>query len=327
MSAPGPDVTVVVVAYNCAPFLGDCLSSILGGQGTSPRAEIVVVDNASSDDSVGVARSFGHSVRVVRNEENVGFGAAVNQAAATSRALYLLLVNPDAVLAPGAIAELVAFADAHEGHGLYGGRAVEPDGTLDPKSCWGLPSLWSMFCFATGLSSVFDSSPLFNPTALPGWGRDTVREVGAISGCLLLARRSAWDALGGFDEDFFLYGEDIDLGARARAAGFRPVVVPTAQVVHAVGGSTPEAAARTILLLRGRATYLRKRWAQPAQLIGLALLQGGVAGRAAVESLTARRRDVVGRRWRTAWASRRGWVAGYVGSPGARAGASGQRLA
>ena len=135
------------------------------------------------------------------------------------------------------------------GHGLYGGRTLWPDGTVCPGSCWGKPSLWSLFCFSTLLSTVFKGSRVFDPESLGGWQRDTVREVDIVTGCLLLAPREVWDELGGFDERFFMYGEDGDLALRAAAsraaAGHHPGCGHHARgrclVRHAVGQGRPAA--------------------------------------------------------------------------------------
>ena len=108
----------------------------------------------------------------------------------------LLLLNPDSVVHEGAVRELVEFARVNPGHGLYGGRTLWPDGTVCPGSCWGKPSLWSLFCFSTLLSTVFKGSRVFDPESLGGWQRDSVREVDIVTGCLLLAPREVWDELG-----------------------------------------------------------------------------------------------------------------------------------
>ncbi|MDY7106584.1 MAG: glycosyltransferase family 2 protein [Actinomycetota bacterium] len=307
----GCDVSVVIVSYRSADVLEPCLRSVCAAM-AGLDGEIIVVDNASPDDSRAVAAAM-PGVRVLGLDDNLGFGPAVNRGAAASAGRHLVLVNPDAEIGPDALVELIRFADEHPAHGIYGGRARTPDGSADPRSCFGLPSPWSMFCFATGLSSAFRRSPVFDPTSLGRWPRDTVREVGAVSGCLLLAPRRAWDELGGFDEDYFLYGEDIDLGARAWEAGLRPVVVPGAEVVHRVGASTPDGVERTVRLLTGRATYLRKRWHGTARVWGRAMLVVGVAGRAGAEAvLAALGGPDRGDRWRRVWRRRRTWMAGYA---------------
>ncbi len=315
MTGPGdggrPDVSVIIVAYRSEADLPDCLDSIAPAAGEVAH-ELIVVDNASPDASAEVARAHRPDAVVLDEETNHGFGRAVNLASRHARGRYLLLVNPDARLHPGTIDALVTFADEHPGHGFYGGRVLTPSGELDPKSCWGLPSAWSAFCYATGLSSAFRRSRLFDPTSLGPWERDDVREVGAVSGCLLLVSTEAWATVGGFEETYFLYGEDIDLGWKAHAAGYRPVITPTATLTHAVGGSTGDPVRRTEWLLIARSTYFRLRWSPLASRWGLATLVAGVGLRMAGERLRAR----LGRpssqpRWTELWARRGEWLAGF----------------
>jgi GT2 family glycosyltransferase len=204
----------------------------------------------------------------------------------------------------GADDRLVAFADAHPGHGLYGGRTVDPDGRLDPRSCWGFPSLWSTACFATGLSSMAKGSALLDPESLGPWARDTVREVDVVTGCLCLVPRGVWDELGGLDERFFVYGEDVDLALRARAAGYRPLLCPEATVVHEVGAASASRTDKLVLLHRGKVSLFRKHWRPAAASTGVALLRAGVGLRA-----VAARRDPS---WRDLWQRRAEWADGHA---------------
>ena len=123
-----------------------------------------------------------------------------------------------------------------------------------------------MTSFALGLTTFFRGSALFDPESLGSWKRDTVREVGMITGCLLLAPMASWRALGGFDERYFMYGEDADLAFRARAAGYRPIITPDACIVHDIGGASATRRDRLRLLYQGKATLLRdhfRGWRRP----------------------------------------------------------------
>ena len=154
-------------------------------------------------------------------------------------------------------------------------------------SCWGRPTLWSLLCFATGLSAAFPRNARFNPEGLGPWARDTEREVDIVSGCLLLVRRPVWERLGGFDERFFMYGEDADLGIRARAAGYRSMITPDAEIVHLLGGSSP-AVDKEVMLFRGKVTLLKKLWSGPAASLSLGLLWSGVWLRAHAAAVVRR---------------------------------------
>ena len=300
---PSADVSVVLVAYNSAAWLDRCLASVTRGS-RGLDVEVLVVDNASHDESIGVAQR--HDVQLLRNHQNVGFAAAVNQGVDASTGHWILLLNPDTEMSAGAIDQLIEFAIEHPRHGLYGGRTVHEDGTLDPRSCWGEPTLWSLACFATGLSTIMARSRIFNPEALVGWERDSVREVGIISGALLLVSRNTWNRLGGLDERFFVYGEDADLAARARTAGYAPVIVPDAVVMHAVGASSDTKSGKLVLLLAGKLTYVDLHWPMTTAIPGRWLLRGGVALRA-VGARASRR----GKPWLEAWRRRNEWWAGF----------------
>lgn len=299
------DVAIVMVSYNCADWISRCLSSLPAALG-DVKAEVVVVDNASSDDSARVVAERHPDVTLLRNEKNVGFAAAVNQGANASTAPWVLLLNPDMEARPGSLETLMQFADDNPGHGIYGGRTLREDGSVEPSSCWALPTLWSMACFATGLSTLFPKSRLFDPEAMGHWQRDSVREVGMVTGCLLLVDRSTWDRLGGLDERYFVYGEDADFSARARAIGCRPIVTPRAEVVHAIGVSSGGGGGKMPLLLAGKVTYARTHYSPMAAAIACALLRVGVAVRAAGSRATGR-----GAKWAIAWQRRAEWTDGF----------------
>lgn len=301
------DVSVVVVTYNAAEWTGRCLDALLGPGRPARSLQVVVVDNNSDEPTREQLRRRAGSIDLVQLEENIGFGRACNLGVARSTGRWVLLLNPDAVVRPRAVDALVDHLEERPSRGLVGGRTLRPDGSVDPSSCWAAPTLWSWFCFAIGLSSVFRRSPLFDPESMGNWQRDSVREVDIVTGCLLLSRRATWDELGGFDPDFFMYGEDADLSRRARLAGFRPSITPAAVAVHAVGASSSSRVSKQRLLLTGKATLARRQWNGRRQALGLGLLQGGIGLRAAGEAIR-RRPD---RTWRTLWSERDSWSQGW----------------
>lgn len=268
-----------------------------------------MLDNASGDGTAEMIRTEFQEVRLLALDENLGFAAGVNRAAEEARGEYVLLLNPDTVVHESAVRNLVEFARAHPEHGLYGGRTLDPDGTMNPGSCWAQPSLWSLVCFATLLSTAFKGSQLFDPEALGGWQRDTVREVGIVTGCLLLTPRAVWQELGGFDLRFYMYGEDADLSLRARRHGLRPAITPDAVVTHEIGVSSASRPDKLILLYLGKATLLRKHWPLGKREAGLALLWLGVGVRALLGAAT--RRGTKAEAWRVVWRERRRWLSGY----------------
>ena len=218
------------------------------------------MDNASTDGSADAVAEEFPQVDLIRLDENVGFAAANNLAAKRAGAPYLLLLNPDTVVLDGAIQKLVAFAEAHPDAGIWGGRTVFGDGTLNPSSCWARSTPWSMFCRGTGLSATLRGTRLFDPEAYGGWRRDTVRRVDIVSGCFFLVRRELWEELEGFDPAFFMYGEEADLCLRAQARGARPMVTPDAEIVHHGGKSERVRADKVVRLLTARMRLVQRHW-------------------------------------------------------------------
>lgn len=304
-----PTLSCVIINYNTREQTREFLGSLCAAT-ADIATEVIVVDNGSQDGSVETIRSQFPAVTVVDAGENLGFARGVNVGVDRTRGRYIVLLNPDMIVLPGSLDALLTFADAHPEYGIYGGRTLKHDGTLEPSSCWGAPTLWSLLTFATTLSTIFSRSPVFDPESLGTWQRDTVQEVDIVTGCLLLMRRDLFLQVGGMDEDYFLYGEDAEFSLRLRRLGWRAVIVPDAEMVHEGGGSTADPGNKTSMVLAGKVTMFRKLWTPPRAAIAVRLLLAGIAVRAVLERMLARRGP-----WRTAWRRRADWLVGY---PGAR---------
>ncbi len=297
------DVSVVVVAYRSADQLGPCVAAVRAAC-RDQVAELLVVDNASPDDTTAAVRGLA-GVSVIEMGRNAGFAAACNAGVAATSAPYVCFVNPDARPAPGSIDALLDAASRRPGHAMYSGKVLTPQGAIDAGCCSALPSLWEYVCFATGLSTAFRRSRWFDPATLGPWDRGDERPVPAVSGAFLLVRRADFVALGGFDERYFMYSEDVDLSARAGRNGRPPLFVPSAVAVHASGGSSTSGG-KVGMVLRGKATYVRRHWGPARSRAARALLLTGTAVRAAGARLTGR-----GGKWLEAWADRRIWIHGW----------------
>jgi len=301
------DVAVIIVTYNSQGEISKCLSSLYR-EFAEASAEVIVVDNGSEDQTVSIVREQFPQVRLLDTGENLGFARACNLAAKQSQAPYFLQLNPDTVVLQNAVDKILAFARDNPKNGFYGGRTLKEDGkTLEPSSCWGLPSLWSLFMFASGLSTVFRRNGFFDPESLGSWDRDSIRKVGVITGCFLLAERSAWERLGGFDEHYWLYGEDADLSFRAKEAGYQPVIYPEAITIHEIGRSST-ASQKTIWLHQGKVSYLKRNWRQPARSLGLLLLKIGILLRYCAYSMLGKKDN----QWVACWMRRKEWASGHV---------------
>ncbi len=297
-----PELSVLIVTYNNESDIEACLDSVAAIEGLD--VETVVVDNGSSDGTLAAARRHPLGVEVIDAGDNLGFGRGMNMAAAATSGALLLLLNPDAVLAPGAAERLVGLARRRPGAAMYGGLTEYTDGTLNANTVRRLPGVRSTLMFATGLSILSQRIPDFEATPLPN--DDAVRPVQMLTGSLMLIPRPVWDRLGGFDEHFFMYAEDTDLFARIAEEGLEILLDPAARIIHDGGASTPDTGRKTVMMMAGRSTYVRLRWPGVRGRLGLAALWTGVAVRALAGRVHPR-----ARRWRTAWAMRDWWLPGY----------------
>jgi GT2 family glycosyltransferase len=228
-----PRVTAVVVSYNTREQLRRCLASLRAHAAVS--CEVVVVDNASADGSADAVENEFPEARLIRNRENVGFSRANNQALPEVRAAYVLILNSDAELTPGALPALAALLAARPRLGAVGPRTLSADGTVQVSFGPALTPLaeWRQRRLVRGVKRR-DPAALKQATARAA----TEHEPEWISGSCLLARKEALDSVGGFDESFFLYEEDVDLCLRLRRAGWSILFTPAAEVVHHLGRST-----------------------------------------------------------------------------------------
>jgi GT2 family glycosyltransferase len=317
-----PDVSVVIVSYNTRELTVACLRSVFAAAG-NVSLEVIVIDNESPDGSAEAVHSEFPQVTLLRPGENLGFARANNVAARRATGEFLLLLNPDTVVLDRAIEKLGAFARSRPEGGAYGGRTLYGDGTLNATSCFDLPSPWGRACAGTGLSSLFRSSRLFNPELIGGWRRDTVRQVGVITGCFLLMRRTLWEELRGFDTSFFMSSEDTDLSYRATRAGYPCLHCPDAVIVHYGGRSEENRADKIVKVLAAKRQFLDKHWGPGTARFGLAMLDFYVAARLATHGALRLVRPASRskyERWRSVWSRRRAWrpepVSPPSGSPG-----------
>jgi GT2 family glycosyltransferase len=305
-----PTLSIVLVSYNAVEELAKTLAALTGPAAPAESHEILLADNGSTDGAANVAEDVLGTEAVHRLGRNTGFGYAVNRTVERARGDYVLLLNPDARPAPGAIDALLDHLRVRPGDGIVGGRSVDRHGRLEPRSCFGRITPWSLTCSALGLSAIARRNRWLAPESLGDWQRDDVRHVDVVSGGFLLTARSTWQRLHGFDETFLIYGEDQDLCLRASQAGYRPSITPEAQVTHSVGASSSSKVDRDVLVLTGRATIVRLHlgaW----RGYGLFALRWGVVLRSVAER-------VLGRpgRWAAVWRRRAEWVNGW--QPGAR---------
>ncbi len=235
-------VSVVIVSWNAKAYLNQCLKTL------TPRAcrhamEVIVVDNASSDGSPEMVEQNFPQVRLIRKDSNLGFAKANNIGVAASTGKYAALINSDVEVLPDCLTRLVDFCDSQPDVGMAGPRVIGGDGKLQ-RSCRGFPSVWNMWCRALALDTIFPKIKAFSGYSLSYWAQENQRDVDILSGCFWLIRKTALDQVGGLDEGFFMYGEDMDWCKRFRAAGWRLVFLPSAEAIHYGGGSSANSPVR-----------------------------------------------------------------------------------
>ena len=231
------ELSVIIVAYEAADLLPACLDSLAAGL-AGVRHEVCVVDNASPDGAAALLRERFPKAQVVRHERNLGFAAGVNAGLRATSGRFVLWLNPDAALAGGSMADLLKIFAAEPGLGIIGPRVMGPDGG-DQASCRSFPSYrTALFNRKSLLTRLFPANRYSRAYLQPALDRSRSREVDWVSGACLLHRREVSAALGGLDERFFMFCEDVDFCLRAAQAGWKTLYAPDLRARHQIGGST-----------------------------------------------------------------------------------------
>ena len=274
------DLSVIVVNYKSRDSLMECLAALEAG-GAPARREVVVIDNASGD---GVAEALAGAfpgARLIANRENVGYARAVNQGIAASSGRYLLVMNPDCVVGPGAVGTLAGHLDHHPRCAVAGPRIHNPDGSLE-YSARAFPDHFTfLFNRYSLLTRWFPGNPWSRRYLLSDWDHSSTRDVDWLSGACLMVRREAIERVGPMDETFFMFNEDVDWCRRMKLGGWAVTYVPEASVVHHVGASRRKVAAKVIVERhRGMIHYFHKHHPSNPLLAfatdGLIMLRAGL---------------------------------------------------
>lgn len=261
------DLSIVIVNWNTCDLLRDCLTSVYSGMGKL-RAEVFVVDNASTDGSVQMVRAAFPQATLLTNPENLGFAAGNNIALRQARGRYVMLLNTDTLVHGTVLPDAVAWLDAHPTVGVIGPKVLNADGTVQP-SCSAFPSLKLLTLQALGLTKV----PRLDRYRMTGWDRSSARRVDVISGAAMFVRRAAMTRVGLLDESFFFYGEETDWCRRFGQAGWQLVFVPIPQITHFGGGAVARLShRRDVMMTEGTTRLHRKHGGLAAGLACFALL-------------------------------------------------------
>jgi len=233
-------ISVIIVSYNVYPFLDNCLRSVRQAM-TGMEGEIIVVDNASVDRTPQLIKTHFPEVILISNLDNKGFAKANNQGIAIAKGEFVLLLNPDTVVSENTLTTCAAFMDEHEDAGAVGVKMLDGSGKFLPESKRGLPTLSASFMKMTGLYHLAPRSASWNSYYAGHIKEEETGLVEVLTGAFMFIRKSALEKAGVLDEDFFMYGEDVDLSYRITKAGFSIYYLPATRIIHYKGESTKKA--------------------------------------------------------------------------------------
>lgn len=237
-------LSVIIVSYNVKYYLEQCLESVVRAS-CGINTEVIVVDNKSTDETVEYLTPRFRDVLFIKNNENVGFARANNQAIRMSKGEYVVLLNPDTILGEDVLTTCINFMDSTKMAGAMGVRMLRTDGSFALESRRGIPTPFTSFCKMTGLCSRFPLSRTFGRYYMQYLDENLPNQIDVISGACMFIRRSTLDKAGLLDEDYFMYGEDIDLSYRMKMTGLNNYYYPVS-ILHYKGESTNKTSYRYV---------------------------------------------------------------------------------
>ncbi|MEZ5536000.1 MAG: glycosyltransferase family 2 protein [Thiolinea sp.] len=304
-----PELSIIMVSYNTADYTRRAIESVFI-ETQSTNFELIVVDNASTDNSVAVlTENFPH-IKLFESADNLGFAGGVCLGVEQSCGDYLLLLNPDTIVQQGAIDKLMQFARQHDKNGIWGGVTLNNDLSVNTQHAWSKPTFGTLLFSALGLSKAFNKSCFFNHANYGCWNRDTVKEVDILSGCFFLTSRQVWDQLGGLDPQFFMYAEEADYCLRAIKQGYQPIVTPDARIIHHGGVSHTRFSGKLIKLLKGKVELINRHVSSGKRPVYKFLLYLYVLNKHILHKLLKPNTEGA-REWQTVFEQRTDWLKGY----------------
>lgn len=230
-------LSVIILNYNVRYFLEQCLLSVQSAL-VGIDSEIIVVDNNSSDDSSSMMLERFPHIQFIQNKENVGFPKGNNEAVKSAKGQYVCILNPDTVVAEDTFQKILAFAEKKQNLGIVGCKLIDGTGRFLPESKRGVPTPWVAFTKVTGLYKIFPNSFFFNKYYALGLSKEQTGEVPILVGAFMVLKKELYQELKGFDENCFMYADDIDLSYRALLLGKKNYYFADSTVIHYKGEST-----------------------------------------------------------------------------------------
>ncbi|WP_366923787.1 glycosyltransferase family 2 protein [Metallumcola ferriviriculae] len=270
------DLTIIIVNYNVKNLLYQALKSIPRGI-SHISYEVQVVDNHSTDGSQEMVLRDFPEVDLIQNKENVGYAKANNQAIRKAKGKYILLLNPDTVILPGAIDKLMDYLSKHKQVGAIGPKIEMADGNLDKACKRGFPTPLNSLFKTVGLDKLFPNSRLFGSYNLTYLNNDMEHLIDCLVGACMLVRREVIEKVGMLDEQFFMYGEDIDWCYRIKDAGWYIVYYPEAKIIHYKRASSSKRKLKTTYEFhRAMVLYFKKHYSERYNVLIMWLVYLGI---------------------------------------------------
>ncbi len=229
------DLSIIIVSFNTEFFLGECLKSVESADKDGFETEVIVVDNASSDGSIEAIQKLkvkSQNIKIIQNETNLGFAAANNLGIKKSKGKYVLLLNSDTELGKDSLIKMIKFMDGHPEAGAATARLELASGQMDPACHRGFPTPWAALTYFSGLEKLFPKSRILSQYHEGYKDPDKSHEIDSPSGAFFMVRKTVIEKVGLLDEDYFMYGEDLDWAYRMREAGYQIWFNPEVTVLH-----------------------------------------------------------------------------------------------
>jgi GT2 family glycosyltransferase len=288
-------LTIIIVSYNVKYFLEQCLFSVIAASekvgGIGRDVEVLVIDNASGDDTIEYLASRFPAVRFIANQENAGFSRANSLALQQARGEFILFLNPDTILSESTLANCIEYARSGERVGAIGVRMVDGSGNFLPESKRGFPTPWRSFCKLTGLTSLLPHSKLFAAYQQGHLNERGVHPIEVVAGAFMMVSKRVLQETGGFDERFFMYAEDIDLSKRIYDAGFQNYYLGNLPIIHFKGESTSKDKQYVQMFYDAMKLYLEKHYRGKRSALSLMLMKSGIGMRSLISGVRVNRKN------------------------------------
>lgn len=279
-------LSVVIVNYNVKHFLEQCLASVEHAVGNNIDAEIIVVDNHSTDNSIEYLKGRFPHVKFIANKENAGFAKACNRGLREAAGRYILFLNPDTIVPEDCFEKCIAFLESHADAGALGIRMLDGSGRFLKESKRSFPSPLTSFYKLSGLAALFPKSKIFSKYHLGNLSEYQNHEVEVLAGAFMMIPKNILDQTGGFDESFFMYGEDIDLSFRIRERGYKNYFFAESSIIHFKGESTRKGGLNYVrMFYSAMSAFVSKHYGKNKAWFFNVFIQGAIWSRAVLSAI------------------------------------------